>query len=135
MNYISQNPTETHNLANQLLKQFPHLSIWLIYGDLAAGKTTLVKGLGDSLNINPKKIKSPTFTLVSEFPNLIHYDLYRLSELDETLQSQIEEHLKSPKLTVIEWPELIEEQVESPHLKIRIAHLGKDQREFIIEEY
>ncbi len=53
----------------------------MLEGDLGAGKTTLVQGIGEGLGITDA-IVSPTFTLINEYPEgripLYHLDLYRL---------------------------------------------------------
>ncbi len=109
--------------------------IWLLYGDLAAGKTCFVKGVAEHFGVNPKKVKSPTFAFLNEYPDFIHYDLYRLNDLDELTEAQLNEHLEDKRLLLIEWPEKVEGLVEAyPHLKIRFAHKGEDQREIQVEE-
>jgi len=129
---VTKSGEETEELAFQLFKKFGAGKLWLLYGDLGAGKTTFVKGLGRALGIPKAKIKSPTFTFVSEFENLIHYDLYRLEKSDESISELLREHLKTDKTIVIEWPELMEHELLIPHIKIRFTHLGKDKREIKI---
>lgn len=71
----------TQNLGRQLGKSLPPGTILLLKGDLGAGKTTLVQGIGEGLGITDA-IVSPTFTLINEYPEgripLYHLDLYRL---------------------------------------------------------
>ena len=124
----TKNARETKALAKQILKNHPNHKIWLLYGDLGAGKTTFVKGLGRALGLRESQIKSPTFTFVVEFEPLIHYDLYRLDALDDLTLELLNEHLATGKRVVIEWPEKIESHLTFPHLKIRFSHEGGDQR-------
>ena len=118
----TKNAAETKALAEQLLKDYPEHRVWLLYGDLGAGKTTFVKGLGHALGLAENQIKSPTFTFVADFEPLIHYDLYRLEKLDDLTVELLNEHLATGKRVVIEWPEKIEELISLPHLKIRFSH-------------
>ena len=129
----TKNAEETQALAAELLQQYPETSVWLLYGELGAGKTTFVKGLGALLGLEAKQIKSPTFTFVSEYEPLIHYDLYRLEQLDELTVALLEEHLQAGKRIVIEWPEKIEAHIQIPHLKIRFTHEGGDARRIEVE--
>ena len=53
-----------------------------LVGELGAGKTCLVRGLARGLGIDPERVHSPSFTIVTEYPGgrlpLAHVDLYRL---------------------------------------------------------
>ena len=79
--FILTSGEATQNLGRQLGKSLPPGSILLLKGDLGAGKTTLVQGIGEGLGITDA-IVSPTFTLINEYPEgrvpLYHLDLYRL---------------------------------------------------------
>lgn len=86
-------------------------TVILLSGDLGAGKTTLVQGLGQGLGI-PDAIVSPTFALICEYPEgripLYHLDLYRLSPSeveDLSLESYWEGREIEPGIVAIEWPE------------------------------
>lgn len=133
MKYYSKSKDETISLAQQLRRDYPDLGLYLLIGDLGAGKTTFVKGIASTLNISERDIKSPTFTFVNEHPNLIHYDLYRLEKLDELSLAQIQEDLERPGLKVIEWPEIILDEIKTPHLKLSFSHIAEDEREIIVE--
>ncbi len=83
----------------------------LLDGELGAGKTTLVQGLGASLGITDA-IVSPTFALISEYLEgrvpLYHLDLYRLSPAEVpslTPELYWEGQEVEPGWTAIEWPQ------------------------------
>lgn len=90
-----------------------------LHGQLGAGKTTLVKGLGEELGVD-EAISSPTFTMLNEYHSgrlpLYHLDLYRVGESSdvislEMLAFELDELIcKRPGeicgVTVIEWAEL-----------------------------
>ena len=126
---LTESPQQSQDFAAHCLKQYPNVKIWLLYGNLASGKTTFTKGLAKTMGLDPKKIKSPTFTYVQEYEKLIHYDLYRLKEMDESLAELLKEHLHSNKHILIEWPEVAEDLIQVPHLKIHFQHKGENQRE------
>ncbi len=84
-------------------------SVILLEGDLGAGKTTLVQGMGEGLQIH-SAILSPTFTLINEYLEgripLYHLDLYRLqpqeiAELSPEIYWEGQE--VPPGITAIEW--------------------------------
>ncbi|MGB5596008.1 MAG: tRNA (adenosine(37)-N6)-threonylcarbamoyltransferase complex ATPase subunit type 1 TsaE, partial [Crocosphaera sp.] len=78
---ILPNFEATKALGQQLGQNLPEGSVLLLKGDLGAGKTTLVQGIGEGLGITDP-IVSPTFTLINEYNQgrlpLYHLDLYRL---------------------------------------------------------
>ncbi|MFN6517079.1 MAG: tRNA (adenosine(37)-N6)-threonylcarbamoyltransferase complex ATPase subunit type 1 TsaE [Nostoc sp. CreGUA01] len=86
-------------------------SVILLQGDLGAGKTTLVQGIGKGLGIT-EPIVSPTFTLINEYTEgrlpLYHLDLYRL-EPEEVLSLNLESYWEgvevTPGIVAIEWAE------------------------------
>jgi tRNA threonylcarbamoyl adenosine modification protein YjeE len=85
----------------------------LLEGDLAAGKTTLVRGLVVGLGGSAEDVSSPSFVLVQTYPcaaagveRLHHVDLYRLADrLPELRALGLEEILSDPTaVTAVEWP-------------------------------
>lgn len=86
-------------------------SVILLEGDLGAGKTTLVQGIGEGLGII-ESIVSPTFTLINEYVEgripLYHFDLYRLSP-EETTSLHPEDYWEGIEfplgIVAIEWSE------------------------------
>lgn len=92
----------------ELMLPAPRLVI--LRGDLGAGKTTLAKGIVQSLGADPDEVTSPTFTLVHEYQGtalkLYHLDLYRLERDEELLQLGLEEMEAEPDaLMLVEWGE------------------------------
>lgn len=134
MQFKSNSPEDTQKIALQLLALHPKNRIWLLYGDLAAGKTTFVKGFAQFFKVNQKEVKSPTFTLLNEYEEFKHYDLYRLGELGAEIEESLREHINGDSHLIVEWPELIEEQIKAPHLKIYFSHKGGDEREIRLLE-
>ena len=104
-------PESTMSLGSILTKKIPDLRILLLNGPLGAGKTTLVKGIAQSLSIQ-EPITSPTFSLSQHYPSgsppLIHIDLYRIDETkaaNEFFLQEEEESKAMGALMIIEWPD------------------------------
>lgn len=85
----------------------------LLEGDLAAGKTTFVRGLVEGLGGNPDLVSSPTFVLLqsydcgaAEITVLHHVDLYRLGEkIADLREIGLEDTLSDPTAVIaVEWP-------------------------------
>lgn len=78
-------------------------------GDLGAGKTTLCQGLGRALGVaEPGEIVSPTFTLANEYHgrcDIFHLDVYRLDDPEQFYEAGLDEYLRRPGLSLVEWPE------------------------------
>lgn len=78
-------------------------------GTLAAGKTTITKGIAKSLNVDDT-VTSPTFCLISEYEGempLYHMDVYRLDSVEDFINLGTEDMLYGNGVTIIEWSEKI----------------------------
>jgi len=101
----------TFALAQNIMElMLPAPRLVILKGDLGAGKTTLVKGIAQTIGADPDNVTSPTFTLVHEYQGtklkLYHLDLYRLEKEEELLALGIEEMESDPNaLTLVEWGE------------------------------
>ena len=107
-------------------------SIFCFYGEVGAGKTTLIKKICSQLDVIDT-ISSPTYPIINEYAtrnNTIvnHIDLYRLSTIDEAIQIGIEEYLDNGNLCFIEWPDNFESLLPANHIKIFIRKLDTNNR-------
>jgi tRNA threonylcarbamoyladenosine biosynthesis protein TsaE len=107
--------SDLENAAMQVVKAIGDRKIVALYGQMGAGKTTLVKQICESLQV-PDVVNSPTFSLVNEYlqPNgepIYHFDFYRINKLEEAYDFGYEEYFYSGHLCLIEWPEIIDELI------------------------
>jgi tRNA threonylcarbamoyladenosine biosynthesis protein TsaE len=109
MNIRLENPEDTEALGATLWQALPEKCLLFLYGELGAGKTTLVRGLLRAAG-HPGAVKSPTYTLVEEYEvngrRLFHFDLYRLKDPEELEWMGMDDYLNQSALCCIEWPEM-----------------------------
>lgn len=124
----------TRSLGLRLGNCLPAGSVILLEGDLGAGKTTLVQGMGEGLGIEDA-IVSPTFTLINEYPEgripLYHLDLYRLepSEVEVLNLESYWEGAEFPLgIVAIEWAERLPYKPQS-YLYLRLAYSPESGRQ------
>lgn len=129
---LLSNSDRTRTLGLYLGRSLP-VCVLLLEGDLGAGKTTLIQGLGEGLGITDA-IVSPTFTLINEYPEgripLYHFDLYRLESAEVVgLQPEIywEGMEVDPGIVAIEWSERLPYKPPN-YLHIRLTHEGESRQ-------
>lgn len=111
----------------------------LLYGDLGAGKTTLVKHLSAALDIDDP-VSSPTFSLVQVYASgrighVVHIDLYRLEKPGDLDQIGLEEYLDSGSLCLIEWPAIGIDRYDTPYVIVEIRAGRDNLRTFSISTH
>lgn len=99
---------ETEQFGAELFKSLPSKCLIFLYGDLGAGKTTLVRGFLRAAGYNGT-VKSPTYTLVEEYTidhrKVFHFDLYRVVDPEELEWIGINDYLDQDSVCFIEWPD------------------------------
>jgi len=111
---------KTAELAKNFSKIIKKGDVILFHGEIGVGKTTFIRHMINSLQINnhlkPTEVTSPTFNLVNEYDvgifTIHHYDLYRLTSSNEIKNIGL---LENPKeiLTLIEWPEMMDNKIDN----------------------
>ncbi len=135
--FITHSAEETFELAYGIGENLSTSAVFLLEGDLGAGKTVFAKGIAAGLNIDPAEVSSPTFTLVNAYEGrmrLYHLDLYRLEgELEEIYSLGLNEMLSEKNAVVlIEWAERLG-QFDIPNaMRIQIFDAGEDARRIVI---
>ena len=111
---------KTAELAKNFSKILKKGDVVFFHGEIGVGKTTFIRYLINSLQINnhlnTTEVTSPTFNLVNEYDveifTIQHYDLYRLTNSDEIRNIGLLENSKE-LLTLIEWPEKIRKKIDN----------------------
>ena len=134
--FITHSAAETFELAYGIGEALDAATVFLLLGDLGAGKTVFAKGLGAGLDIDPAEINSPTFTLVNAHDGrlrLYHLDLYRLADAVEIYDLGLEEMLAEPAaVVVIEWPERLGDFAVGDAWAVQLAEVGDEMRRITI---
>lgn len=97
-------------------------------GELGTGKTAFAGGIARALGIDGY-ITSPTFTIVNEYEGklpLYHFDVYRISDAEEMLETGYYEYIDGNGITVIEWADLIREILPGNRVDVNISKDNAD---------
>jgi tRNA threonylcarbamoyladenosine biosynthesis protein TsaE len=130
---------EIQYTAQQICKSVNGKKIIALYGDMGAGKTTLIKAICHEMEVY-ESVTSPTFSLVNEYKTLdgrtvYHFDFYRINNITEVYDLGYEEYFYSDELCFIEWPEMVEELLPENAVRIYIKVLDNDKREITMSSF
>lgn len=130
--FISQSPVETFEIGFNLGKSVSTPSVICFFGELAAGKTTFIKGIvAGAAQLDPSQVQSPTFSFLHLYEGekkVYHFDLYRLRDIDEFLSMGFDEYLESDGICCIEWSERIADYLPVNSVKVTLQHISEDKR-------
>ena len=127
---------ELETLSKDLIKNFEDKDLIVILrGDLASGKTTLVKNIVKSLDID-EIVTSPTFSLQSIYSDTIfHYDVYNKT-IQEFIALGMLEEFEKQGIHFVEWgDEKLQDLLEDYGFEVMVINIEKkdDKRQYIIE--
>ena len=135
---ITYSEVETKKVARDIAKDMGISGIIVLNGELGAGKTKFTEGFLSYFGLE-NEISSPTFTIVNEYKNekvnIYHFDVYRLSDIDEFYAIGGDEYF-SKGICIIEWGVIIEDALPEHYIKIDIKKHENDieKRILCIEE-
>ncbi len=120
------NEAETLELGAKLAKLIPGKFVIKLYGQLGAGKTTLVRSLIKSMRYEGT-VKSPTYGFVETYEindrEIFHFDLYRLNNPKELEQIGVRDYF-GHAICLIEWAEKGEDVLPTADLDCYINILS-----------
>ena len=126
---ISNDEFETIEIAQNFESEKFENMIICLDGELGSGKTVFTKGIANALGID-ESITSPTFTIIKEYTTgelpLYHMDVYRLDSDDETIG--LSDYLNSDAVCIIEWSEIIADQLPEERLDIKFKVIDDETR-------
>jgi len=126
----SHSPEQTQELGRRIGQLALAGDVFLLAGDLGAGKTCLTQGIAWGLGINEYTL-SPSFVIMRELYGrlpLYHIDLYRLDHIEESLELGLDDYLYGRGICVVEWAEKALSILPPEHLLIKIDYLSDTGR-------
>jgi tRNA threonylcarbamoyladenosine biosynthesis protein TsaE len=124
-------------VGRQLARELQPPALVLLYGDVGAGKTTLVKGIVSGLGLAAEEeVTSPSFVFVHAFGDgarLYHVDLYRAEGAAELESLGLDDLLAEKAIVVVEWADRLRLTGLLPAAKVRMDVVSEERRRIRIE--
>ena len=137
LTFITKSPEETIELGRRIGKKLIKGDIISMQGTLAAGKTTITKGIAEALDIKDT-ITSPTFCLISEYYGkmpLYHMDVYRLEGSEDFINLGTDDMLYGDGVSIIEWSEKIMDELPKRTIILKITPNDDGSRKIEIDNW
>lgn len=134
LRYETGSVEETWAVAREFAATLRAGDIVVLEGDLGAGKTTFVQGVGAALGVK-RPMTSPTFCLVNEYSTsrfpIAHFDLYRLHGPDDVLDLGWEDYLSRGAVMFVEWADRAGSLIAQDAIRVRFEYAGSDDSRII----
>ena len=129
MKFIVNCISDLKDVSSYILDMIGNRNIICFYGDLGAGKTTLIKDICKHLGV-VDIVSSPTFSIVNEYiwkndKIIYHFDFFRVETIDEVFDLGYEEYFYTDSLCLIEWPDRIHRLIPDEALRINISKINE----------
>lgn len=137
LTFHTNNPEETIALGERIGNKLKKGDIIAMQGTLAAGKTTITKGIAKALGISDN-ITSPTFCLISEYEGkmpLYHMDVYRLEGTDDFENLGTNDMLYGDGVSIIEWSEKIMDALPRKTIILKLEPHDDGSRTITIDNW
>jgi tRNA threonylcarbamoyladenosine biosynthesis protein TsaE len=131
----SSGPEETISIGKWIGSILKAGDVVCLFGDIGAGKTTLIKGIASVFGIAERDVTSASFTIIAEYdtsPPFYHVDLYRLEGGGDAFDTGLYDYLNRDGVAIIEWAERLDEVPEGS-IRISIDITNELKRTLTIE--
>ena len=128
---------ETIELGRKIGRLLTKGDVIAMQGTLAAGKTTITKGIAESLGVTDT-ITSPTFCLISEYSGkmpLYHMDVYRLDGGEDFITLGTDDMIYGDGVSIIEWSEKIMDELPKKTIILKLEPQEDGSRIITIENW
>jgi len=129
---ITHSPEQTQRLGTSIGELARPGDVFLLVGELGAGKTCLTQGIAWGLGIKEYTL-SPSFVIMRELYGrlpLYHIDLYRLDNIEEIADLGLDDYLYGNGVCVVEWAEKGLSILPVEYLLVEISYLSDTERNF-----
>lgn len=135
MEFLCNGVSDLPEAAETILKEHPGRKVFALYGQMGAGKTTLIKALCRVLGVE-ENVSSPTFSILNEYRNtngesVFHFDFYRIKNQQEAMDIGYEDYVYSGDYVFIEWPEKVEKLLPENYVYVQINETGEPEKRII----
>ncbi len=127
---------EMRTVARVIADGVTDFKVWLFYGSMGSGKTTLIKAVCTALGVL-ETTSSPTFSIINEYKteqqsSIYHFDFYRIKNEIEAYDIGADEYFYSGNPCFVEWPEKIPTLLPPQHVKVLIQSEHSTHRTIVI---
>lgn len=134
MQSIIADEKELKEVAKAVLEAHPQERVFGFYGEMGAGKTTLIKEMCAYLGVDGMT-SSPTFAIVNEYwtprEPVYHFDFYRIDGPEDAVRIGFEEYIYSGSYCFIEWTEKVQPLLPDEYVRVTIERVDDTKRKFI----
>ena len=131
INYKLEN---IQNTAETIFDLYKNYKVWKFYGNLGSGKTSFIASLKKVLQIN-EHITSPTFSIINQYTtinnlSIIHIDLYRINNLNELIELDLERIISNSDYCFIEWSERLPPNIFTNSISLIFNHISANKSKY-----
>jgi len=128
--------SDIRTVAREIANRVKDLKVWLFYGTMGSGKTTLIKAICGDLGVI-ETTNSPTFSIVNEYEtkhqsSVFHFDFYRIRNEVEAYDIGTDDYFYSGNPCFVEWPEKIPSLLRLQHGRVAIQVESNTHRTIVI---
>lgn len=123
MTFETHSAEETFEIGKKLGEEAKPGEVYLLTGDLGAGKTVFAKGFAAGLGIT-KEVTSPTFTIMHIYDEgrlpLYHFDVYRIDNAEDLMDTGSDEYFYGNGVCLVEWADRIADFLPDNSISVEI---------------
>ncbi|MFI5219442.1 MAG: tRNA (adenosine(37)-N6)-threonylcarbamoyltransferase complex ATPase subunit type 1 TsaE [Bacteroidia bacterium] len=123
--FLCKSVDELERVAEEIVSSIQNKKLIALYGEMGAGKTTLIQALCKKLNVTDA-VTSPTFAIMNEYATadgepVYHFDFYRINSVSEAFDLGYEQFFFNNNFCFIEWAEKISNLLPENRAEIHIT--------------
>lgn len=127
---VCNNELETQVLGQKIASFLKAGDFIGLNGDLGAGKTFLCRSIIKSLGVT-SDITSPSYTILNDYGNLYHFDVYRINDIEEMYEIGYEDYFFSDGICFVEWSDEIQSLLPEAYIRIEM-NLGESIHQRVV---